>query len=85
MEELFKVIEEKIRRSGYEGPVNGEEIYYDLCDEIEDKENGSYLVMLKQEGDVFYECRVDVMEQNFDLPSMDIHTPTKVYHVNFDE
>ncbi|MDO5407384.1 MAG: hypothetical protein Q4F28_08655 [Eubacteriales bacterium] len=84
MEELYRMIEEKIRQAGYTGPVNGEEIYNEICDEMDQKENGSYLFMIKKDDDVFYECKVDIMDEEFDLPYMDIHTLEKVYHVDFD-
>lgn len=84
MEELYRMIEEKIRESGYTGPVNGEEIYNEICDEMDQKENGSYLFMIKKDDEVFYECKVDIMDEEFDLPYMDIHTQEKVYHVDFD-
>ena len=51
---------------------------------MDGKENGSYLFMLKQDGDCFFECRVDIMDDNFDLPYMDIHDGDKVYRVDFD-
>lgn len=84
MEELYKAIEEKIAASGYAEPVNGEELYNEICDEMDQKENGSYLFMIKREGDVYFECKVDIMDENFDLPYMDIHDGDKVYHVDFD-
>ena len=40
--------------------------------------------MLKQDGDCHFECRVDIMDEDFDLPYMDIHDGDKVYHVDFD-
>ena len=84
MEELYRLIEEKIKASGYPGEVNGEAIYNEICDEMEQKENGSYLLMIKQDGDVYFECKVDIMDEEFDLPFMDIHAGEKVYHVDFD-
>ncbi len=84
MEELYRLIEEKIKASGYPGEVNGEVIYNEICDEMEQKENGSYLLMIKQDGDVYFECKVDIMDEEFDLPYMDIHAGENVYHVDFD-
>ena len=49
MEEFFKAIEDTIRESGYTGLVDGEEFYNEICDEIEDKEEGSYLFMSKRD------------------------------------
>ena len=51
MEELYRIIEEKIKASGYTGAVDGEEFYNAVCDEMDGKENGSYLFMLKQDGE----------------------------------
>ena len=63
MEELYRMIEDKIYASGYEGKVSGEEIYDEICDEIEDKEEGSYIFMSKKEDDTIYEYKIDVMEE----------------------
>lgn len=84
MDELYQLIEEKIKDSGYPGSVSGEEIYNEVCDEIEQKEPGSYLLMVKKDGDVFYEYKVVILEDQFDLTALDIHTPEQVYHVDFD-
>ena len=48
MDEMYRTIEEKIRLSGYAGAVDGEEIYNDICDQIEDKEEGAYVLMSGQ-------------------------------------
>lgn len=84
MEELYQMIEEKIKASGYPGEVDGEEIYNEICDEIEEKEPGTYLFMSKKEGDVFYEYKIDVMADQFNLSWLDIHTPTQIFHIDFD-
>lgn len=84
MDELYRLIEEKIKGSGYSGSINGEEVYNEVCDEIEHKEPGSYLLMVKKEGDIFYEYKVIILEDQFDLTALDIHTPEQVYHVDFD-
>lgn len=84
MDELYQLIERKIQDSGYPGSVSGEEIYNEVCDEIEQKEPGSYLLMVKKDGDVFYEYKVVILEDQFDLTALDIHTPGQIYHVDFD-
>ena len=84
MEEIYRLIEEKIANSGYTGYVNGEEIYDEICDEIEDKEIGSYIFMSKKEDDVLFEYKIDVMDEQFNLSYIDINTPDKKYHVDFD-
>ncbi|QYE98869.1 hypothetical protein [Paraclostridium sordellii] len=85
MEEIYKLIEEKIKNAGYNGPISGEEIYEEICDEIEDKENGSYIFMSKKEDDVLFEYKIDVMDENFNLSYIDIVTPVGKVHIDFDE
>jgi hypothetical protein len=84
MEELYQAIEETIRMTGYNGPVNGEEIYNEISDEIEDKEPGAYVFMSKKTDDIFYEYKIQIFEDQFNLSSMDVHTPTQVFHADFD-
>lgn len=84
MEELYRMIEETIKATGYHGDIDGQDIYEDICDQIEDKEPGSYLLMSKKTDDVFFEYQVDVMEDQFNLSYVDIHEGDKVYHANFD-
>ena len=84
MEELYRMIEETIKSTGYHGDIDGQDIYEDICDQIEDKEPGSYLLMSKKTDDVFFEYQVDVMEDQFNLSYVDIHEGDKVYHANFD-
>ena len=84
MEELYRMIEDKIYAAGYEGQVSGEEIYDEICDEIEDKEEGSYIFMSKKEDDTIYEYKIDVMEDQFNLSYLDIIVDGKTYHIDFD-
>ena len=74
MEEIYRLIEEKIKASGYLGYASGEEIYDEICDEIEEKENGSYIFMSKKEDDVFFEFKIDVMDENF-VPNISFGFP----------
>lgn len=84
MEEIYEAIEEKIKAAGYPGEVNGYEIYHDICDRIEDKENGEYLLMSKKEEDLWYEYKLQIMEEEFNLSTLIIHTPEKEYKIDFD-
>ena len=84
MEELYRMIEDKIYAAGYEGQVSGEEIYDEICDEIEDKEEGSYIFMSKKEDDTIYEYKIDVMEDQFNLSYLDIKVDGKTYLIDFD-
>ena len=74
MQELYKAIEEKIKSSGYTGFFTGEEVYNDICDEIEDKEN----------GDVFT-YNVSIFDDNFNLSILKINSGDEEFIINFDE
>ena len=67
MKALYNHIESCIKASGYMGPISGEEVYEDICEEIEDKEDGSYIFMCKKEDQIFFEYKIDVMEDEFNL------------------
>lgn len=84
MEKLFKTIEEKIRKLGYQGEISGEEIYAEISDEAEDKEEGSYLFMKKQNDDVMFEYRLDILKDNINLAALTIHTTDRNYFIDFD-
>ena len=38
MNELYEMIEKKIKESGYPRPISGSDVYDDICDQIEGKE-----------------------------------------------
>ena len=84
MEEIYQAIEETIRAAGYEVPVKGEEIYEEICDEIEDKEPGAYVFMSKKTDDTFFEYKIQIFEDQFNLSAIDIHTPDRIFHADFD-
>ena len=48
MEEFYKAIEDKIKASGYPGEVNGEDIYNDICDQMEEKRKWNLPVSLQK-------------------------------------
>ena len=43
MNELYEMIEKKIKESGYPRPISGSDVYDDICDQIEGKENLSLI------------------------------------------
>ena len=55
MDELYQAIEEKIKAAGYPREISGQAVYEDICDQIEGKENGSYVLLSKFEDDVIFE------------------------------
>lgn len=84
MEELYRMIEEKIHAAGYEKVVDGEEIYNEICDDIEDKDNGTYLFLSKKKDGTIFEYKVDVMDDNFNLSYIHITEKSGMFHINFD-
>ncbi len=84
MEQFYEAIENKIKQAGYNEFVNGEEIYNEICDEIEEKENGSYIFMSKKDDDTFFEYKIDIMDEEFNLSYIIINTKDKKYKVDFD-
>lgn len=84
MDEFYSAIEERILLSGYDGPVDGEEIYNEISDEIEGKDNGTYLFFSKKENDTVFEYQVEVMDEEFNLSYIDITSGGKTFHADFD-
>lgn len=84
MKAFYKAIEDKIKAAGYLGAVSGEAIYDEICDEIEEKESGSYLFMCKQTDDIYFEYKIDIHENDFNLSYLVIHTPDQDFDVDFD-
>ena len=40
--------------------------------------------MKKQDDDIMFEYRVDILEDNINLATLTIHTPEKKYFIDFD-
>ena len=84
MKELYRIIEEKIKNTGYPGEINGEEFYDEVSREADEKENGTYIFLIKKNETVFSQGCMEIMDNQFDLHYVDIHDGDKVYHVDFD-
>ena len=85
MKELYEAIEAKIKTSGYPRAISGEDVYNDICDQIDGKENGSYVLLSKFEDDVIFEYHITIMDHEFNLGILTMRLPEGVYAVNFDE
>lgn len=85
MNELYEAIENKIKASGYTRSISGSAVYNDICDQIEGKENGTYLLLSKFEDDVIFEYNITIMEEVFNLGILTIKAPEGEYQINFDE
>ena len=94
MEELYRIIEQKIKDAGYSRAISGEMVYGDICDQIEGKENGSYVLLSKVEDyvllskfddDVIFEYHITAMDDEFNLGLLTIRTPEGVFETDFDK
>ena len=85
MEELYRIIEQKIKDAGYPRAISGEMVYGDICDQIEGKENGSYVLLSKFEDDVIFEYHITIMDHEFNLGILTMRLPEGIYAANFDE
>ena len=85
MEELYAAIEKKIKASGYPREISGADVYDDICDQIEGKENGSYILLSKFEDDAIFEYHITVMDDDFNLGVLTMRTPEGVFETDFDE
>lgn len=84
MEELYEMIAERIKKSGYPGVIDAEEFYEDVSAEADDQEEGSYVFVIKKEEDLTYQGCMTIMDDQFDLHYVDIIAGNETYHVDFD-
>lgn len=84
MNELYRTIEKKIKASGYPREISGEAVYDDICDQIDGKENGMYILMSKFEEDVVFEYHITILDDDFNLGLLTMRTPEGVFETNFD-
>lgn len=85
MNEIYELIEKKIKASGYTIPFTGEDIYSEICDLIEEKDNGTYILMSKHSDNILFEYNVTIMDNDFNLSTLSITTPDNSYYINFDD
>ena len=85
MNELFQAIEDKIKASGYPRSISGADVYNDICDQIDGKENGAYILLSKFEDDVTFEYQINIMDSEFNLGILTIKAPEGEFIINFDE
>ena len=85
METLYRAIEKKIKDAGYPREISGEDVYEDICDQIDGKENGSYLLLSKFEDDVIFEYHVTIQDEEFNLGILTMRTPEGIFEADFDK
>ena len=84
MNELYEAIEKKIKASGYPRAISGADVYDDICDQIEGKENGEYILLSKFDEDVVFAYHITIQDENFNLGILTMKTPEGVYQADFD-
>ena len=67
MNELYELIEERIKSAGYMRDIDGKDFYYDISAEAEEKEDGTYMFIIKKTETLFYKGCMTIMEKEFDL------------------
>ena len=85
MEELYAAIEKKIKEAGDPRLISGEAVNNDICDQIDGKENGTYILLSKFEDDVIFEYHITVMDDDFNLGVLTMRTPEGVFETDFDK
>ena len=84
MNELYEAIEQKIKGSGYPREISGRAVYNDICDQIEGKDNGTYLLLSKFEEDVVFEYHITIQDEDFNLGLLIMRSPEGVFEADFD-
>lgn len=85
VEQIYSAIEDKIRNAGFEREINGADVYDDICEQIDDKEPGTYLCISKFFDDVVFEYTIVVMEEEFNLSLLTIVEGDKRIEIDFDK
>ena len=84
MEEFYKAIEDKIKASGYPGEQIMIQPFRGICDQMEEKENGTYLFLSKKDNGVVFEYKVDILDESFNLSYVHITANNDTFHIDFD-
>ncbi len=85
MDKIYEMIEKLIKDSGYLSEISGFDIYNEICDEVDGKENGSYIFMSKHDNGDIFEYTLTVFDDDFNLCSLTITTlEANQYCINFD-
>ena len=65
MNELYEAIEKKIKDAGYPRNISGADVYDDICDQIDGKDKGEYILLSKFEDDVVFEYHITIQEEDY--------------------
>ena len=84
MNELYELIEARIKASGYPGEIDGREFYDEVSEEADEQELGTYMFLIKKTDEITYKGSMTIYDDEFDLHYVDILVGEKSYHVDFD-
>ena len=84
MNELYEAIEKKIKDAGYPRKISGADVYKDIFDQIDGKDNGTYILLSKFEDDVVFEYHITIQDEDFNLGILTMKTPEGVFEADFD-
>lgn len=84
MEEFYNALEEKIKSAGYNGEISGKEIYEEISDEIDGKDNGAYVFMVKKDDERIYEYHIEIFDTEFNLSELIITDGEEKVMIDFD-
>ena len=56
----------------------------DICDQIDGKDNGEYILLSKFEDDVVFEYHITIQEEDFNLGILKMKTPEGEFVADFD-
>ena len=84
MKELYEAIAPKIKASGYPRAISGEDVYNDICDQIDGKQNGSPVLLSKFDDDEIFEYHITIQDEDFNLGILTMRTPEGVFETDFD-
>ena len=84
MNELYEAIEKKIKDAGYPRNISGADVYDDICDQIDGKENGESLLLSHFEEGVIFEYHITIHDEDFNLGVLTMKTPEGVFEGDFD-
>ena len=78
MNELYEAIEKKIKDAGYPRNISGADVYDDICDQIDGKDNGEYILLS------IFEYHITIQEEDFNLGILKMKTPEGEFVADFD-
>lgn len=84
MEEFYNALEEKIKSAGYNGEISGKEIYEEISDEIDRKDNGAYVFMVKKDDERIFEYHIEIFDTEFNLSELIITDGEEKVMIDFD-